>query len=236
VYASTLFRDTPEQMRRAARSYVDRGFRAIKFGWGSWGRDAERDRQLLAAARAEVGPDVRLMVDGYIAGGARAARRHLQEVADLGLEWAEEPLPADQPEALAALGREVDVPIATGEQLGGLGEFRELLRSGGIGVVQPDLSRCGGLTPIREIAALAAEHGALLVPHAWTSHLLTATALHVNAWLPGPVWGEFNVSSSAITRELVTGLEMVDGKVRVPDAPGLGVTVDEAVLERYRVA
>ncbi len=235
AYASTLFRDTPEEMRRTARGYVDRGFRAIKFGWGPWGADPARDRALLAAAREEVGPDVALMVDGYIVGDLPAVRAFVRSLEPLAPLWVEEPIPADRPEDLRALGRSTALRIATGEQLGGVEEFEELLREDGVSVVQPDLSRCGGFTAFQRIVELAG--GRRVIPHAWTSHLLTAAALQANAWLPEASFVEFNVSGAPLMSELVPAPPaLVDGFVVVPDAPGLGVEVDEAVIDRYRVA
>lgn len=236
AYASTLFCETPAEMRAAARGYVDRGFRAIKFGWGPYGRDLRLDRERIGAARAEVGPDVRLMVDGYIAGDLGQVTNFVASLAEFDLTWVEEPLPADRPGDLARLGRDAPVRIASGEQLGGVSEFAELLREAGVSVVQPDLSRCGGFTALQRIVPLALEHGVRIVPHAWTSHLLTAAALQVDAWLPGEVFVEYNVSSASVAASLVTGLTMEDGYVLVPSGPGLGVSVDEDVVERYRVA
>jgi L-alanine-DL-glutamate epimerase-like enolase superfamily enzyme len=236
AYASTLFRESPDEMRKAARAYLDRGFRAIKFGWGPYGRDARRDRELIAAARSEVGPEVRLMVDGYLSGDLVQVRNFVASLEEYDLTWVEEPLPADRPDELARLGRETPVRIASGEQLGGVSEFAELLRSDGVSVVQPDLSRCGGFTALQRIVSLALEKRVRIVPHAWTSHLLTAAALQVNAWLPGDVMVEYNVSSASVAQSLVTGLTMEDGFVVVPSGHGLGVEVDAGVVERYRVA
>lgn len=236
AYASTLFRDTPEDMRRVARRYVERGFRAIKFGWGPWGTDPRRDVALLAAAREEVGPDIALMVDGYIGGDFTAVRAAVRALEPLAPVWVEEPLPADRPRALGALGRSTSLRIATGEQLGGVGEFEELLATEGVSVVQPDISRCGGFTALQRIAELARRHGCLVVPHAWTSHLLTAATLQANAWLPDARFVEFNVSSAPLVSGLVDPkLDLVDGCLRVPAGPGLGVTVDEDLVEHYRI-
>lgn len=236
AYASTLFCETPAEMRAAARGYVERGFRAIKFGWGPYGRDLVLDRERIGAARAEVGPDVRLMVDGYISGDLAEVTSFVAALEEFDLTWVEEPLPADRPGDLAQLGRDAPVRIATGEQLGGVSEFAELLRDGGVSIVQPDLSRCGGFTALQRIVPLALDRGVRVVPHAWTSHLLTACALQVNAWLPGEVFVEYNMSSASVASSLVTGLTMEDGHVLVPSGPGLGVSVDEDVVERYRVA
>jgi L-alanine-DL-glutamate epimerase-like enolase superfamily enzyme len=236
AYASTLFRPTAEAMRSAARAYVERGFRAIKFGWADWGADAELDRARLGAAREEVGPDVALMVDGYVAGGLDDVVRHLHAIEDLAPTWVEEPLPADRPAELAALGRRTSVPIASGEQLGG-DEFAELLAEPGIGFVQPDLSRCGGFTAVRRIAARAARYGCRLVPHAWCSPLLTAAALQVNAWLPEATFIECNASTAPLVKALIHNPPaLVDGVLEVPVGAGLGVEVDPAAIDRFRVA
>lgn len=234
AYASTLFRAEDAEMRAAVRKYVGRGYTAIKFGWGSWGEDPGRDRDLLAAAREEAGPDVDLMVDGYLGDDAAVAVAALEPLAPF---WVEEPLPADRPEDLAALGRGTDLRIATGEQLGGVSEFAELLREDGVSIVQPDLSRCGGFTALRQIAALAAERGVLVVPHSWTSHLLTAATLQAVAWLPDEPLIEVNASGAPLVAELAhLDLSLTDGRVAVPAGPGLGVEVDPSVIERSRVA
>jgi L-alanine-DL-glutamate epimerase-like enolase superfamily enzyme len=233
AYASTLFRPTADEMRVAVRHYLDRGFRAIKFGWGPWGADIDQSVALFAAARAEAGPDVRLMADGHISGDARTLVRRLEPYDPF---WVEEPLPADRPDDLAALGRDTRVRIASGEQLSGVGEFRELLREPGVSVVQPDLSRCGGFTAVLGIAELAQKHDCLLVPHAWTSPLLTAAAIQVSAWVPGEAYLEYNVSSAPLSRGLATGLRLVDGYVEVPTGPGLGVSVDLDLIDKHRVA
>jgi L-alanine-DL-glutamate epimerase-like enolase superfamily enzyme len=178
---------------------------------------------------------VLLMADGHITGDLPAVRDLVRRLEEYDPFWVEEPFPADRPEDLAALGRGTSVRIASGEQLGGVGEFRELLRDTGLSVVQPDLSRCGGFTALQAIAGLAFTRGCMVVPHAWTSHLLTAAAIQVSAWVPGSGYLEYNVSSSPLTRGLATGLRLVDGHVEVPAGPGLGVTVDLDLIDKYRV-
>jgi L-rhamnonate dehydratase len=237
AYASTLFRETPDEMRAAARRYLDLGFTAIKFGWGPWGADPALDRELLSAARDEAGPDVDLMVDGHISGDLHAVTNHIRSLEDLGPRWVEEALPADRPRDLAGLGRHTGVRIATGEQLSHLNEFAELLADPGVAVLQPDLSRCGGYTALQRIAELARERGVTVIPHAWSSHLLTASTLQAAAWLHDEPLIEFNVSSAPLVSGLVGhALELADGMVAVPDGPGLGVQVDGALLEEHRVA
>jgi L-alanine-DL-glutamate epimerase-like enolase superfamily enzyme len=236
AYASTLFRPTAAEMRSAARGYLEHGFRAIKFGWATWGSDVDLDHERLAAARDEVGSEVALMVDGYIEGAFDDVVAHVRAMEDLAPTWVEEPLPADRPADLAALGRSTSIPIATGEQLGG-DEFGELLAARGVSFVQPDLSRCGGFTAARRIAAQAAERGCRVVPHAWTSPLLTAASLHMNASLADATFIECNASTAPVVRALAPNPpQLVDGALEVPTGPGLGVDVDPAVIDRFRVA
>jgi L-alanine-DL-glutamate epimerase-like enolase superfamily enzyme len=146
-------------------------------------------------------------------------------------------LPADRPDELAALGRGTPLRIATGEQLGGVSELAELLRDEGVSVVQPDLSRCGGFTALQRIAALAKARGALVVPPSWASHLLTAASLQAVCWLEDEPLIEVSASAAPLVSELAPlDLGLTDGRVRVPDGPGLGVVVDPAVIDRHRVA
>ena len=103
-------------------------------------------------------------------------------------------------------------------------------------VVQPDLSRCGGFTVARKIVHMADLHNRLCIPHAWLSDLLTAASLHLNAFMRRSVFQEFNVTSGPMSRELCKNpIQLEDGFLRVPQGPGLGVEVDEAAIEKYRV-
>jgi len=237
AYASTLFRPTPEAMAAAARGYVEAGFTAIKFGWGVFGEDPGRDVELVAAAREAAGAQVDLMVDaGWL------VRRTSKEAAAMvrSLEpyrpcWIEEPLAPDDYDGYRALAEAVDTPIAAGEQEATLWGFDTLIHRGRVDILQPDLSRCGGFTIARKIADLAELRSVAVCPHAWLTDLLTAASLHMNAYLKRSLFLEFNVSRSPMLRELCREpLRMEEGFIRVPQGPGLGVEVDEAVIERFR--
>ena len=127
--------------------------------------------------------------------------------------------------------------IAAGEQLSGYMEFERLAVEGRVHTLQPDLSRCGGLTVGRQIADMAQRRGIDCVPHAWLTDLLKAASLHLNAYLMNSLYLEYNVSSASLLNNLCQEpISMVDGYIPVPAGPGLGVTVDEAMVARFRVA
>jgi L-alanine-DL-glutamate epimerase-like enolase superfamily enzyme len=246
-YASTLFRPTPDAMKAAVAEYLERGFRAIKFGWGVFGYDLDLDVALVAAARAEAGSGVELMVDGgwygtdyanpYKARSVRDWIRLIRKLEELDVFWLEDMIHPENVEGYRALAESrTTLRIAAGEQAAGYQEFERLAVEGGVDVLQPDLSRCGGITVGRQVADLATRRQIDCAPHAWLTDLLKAASLHLNAYLMNSLYLEYNVSSASLLNNLCTRrLEMVDGYIAVPEGPGLGVEVDEEVVARFRV-
>ena len=131
----------------------------------------------------------------------------------------------------------VDIPIAAGEQDVTTWGFRELIDRGHVDILQPDVTRCGGITETLRIARLGAERGLKTVPHAWKSGIIKAASLHVNAVLPNALFQEYCVAETPINTSLTRERLPIDGDgfVAVPTGPGLGVELDFDVLERYRV-
>ena len=247
AYASTLFRPTPKDMKRAVAGYLEQGFRAIKFGWGAFGHDLDLDVRLVRAARKEAGPGIDLMVDGGWYGTAYADPYRPRPVKDwirlagelesLGVFWLEDFLHPDNFSGYAEVARSTrTLRIAAGEQLSGYAEFERLASEAQVHTLQPDLSRCGGLTVGRQIAEMAQRRGIDCVPHAWLTDLLKAASLHLNAYLMDSLYLEYNVSSASLLNHLcLEKIEMVDGYIPVPVGPGLGVTVDEEMVAKFRV-
>ena len=239
AYASMLMPETPEEVADCVARARSAGFTAMKLGWGPLGRDADHDVRLARAAReAAGGCDV--MIDAGLGYGrdARTAIRVARELEELDILWLEEPFEPDEYEAYAELADTVDIRIAAGEQDGTLWGFRELIERGRVDVVQPDVTRCGGITEVLRIAELAREHGVLTVPHAWKSGIIKAASLHVNAVLPDQPLQEYCISTSLINTQLTREQFRLDGEghVAVPEAPGLGVELDGEFVERFRVA
>jgi len=248
AYASTLFRSTPEGMIEAANGYIDKGYRAVKFGWGVFGQDPGRDRELVAAARQALGPDRYLMVDpgwyptvtpNRMQPRSRADNETLcQWLGDYDVRWVEDFIHPENFDEYAAVRAASPVPVAAGEQVSTVWEFARFIESGCVDVIQPDLTRCGGLTVAKQVAQLANRAGIDLVPHSWLTHLLTGYSLQLIATSPRAHFVEFNVSQSPLTAGIAPTSLMLDaeGCIAIPAGVGIGIDVDTQFVEAHRVA
>jgi L-alanine-DL-glutamate epimerase-like enolase superfamily enzyme len=240
AYASTLFRPTPDAMRRACGFYLSRGFTAVKFGWGVFGQNRKHDIALVAAAREALGPDVALLVDpGWMVNrSAYDAVELCRALEPYDIFWLEDFLHPECYEGYAKVkAAGVKTRLAAGEQEATAWGFRELIQRGGIDVAQPDLSRCGGFTQARKIAWEAEHAGVDVCPHAWLTDLLAAASLHFNAVLPRALFLEYNVCENPMLREIIRNPVRMDadGFMAVPQGPGLGIEVDEKAVQRFCV-
>jgi L-rhamnonate dehydratase len=237
AYASTLFRNTPEEMRDAIRKYHTLGYKAVKFGWGIVNKEPSRVVSLVEAARKEVGNEMDIMVDGMWTPDVKLAIQLVKELEKLDVFFVEEPFNSDNLEGYKKLANAVDMRIACGEQLGGLYEYKQLITEGDVDIIQPDVSRAGGLTEVRKLVTMVEQAGKLLIPHAWTSDVLTAASLHLNSFQKYPVFQEFCTNDTPLSRDLVINpLQLdADGYVHVPITPGLGVELNEEVIRKYTI-
>jgi L-alanine-DL-glutamate epimerase-like enolase superfamily enzyme len=240
AYASTLFRSTPDMMRRACDFYRSRGFTAVKFGWGVFGQDRKQDVALVAAARETLGPEIALLIDpGWTVNrSAQDAIELCQALEPYDIFWLEDFLHPECYDGYAKVkAAGIRTRLAAGEQEATVWGFRELIHRGRIDVVQPDLSRCGGFTQARRIAWEAEHTGVDVCPHAWLTDLLTAASLHYNAVLPRALFLEYNVCDNPMLREIILNPPTLDpdGFIAVPQGPGLGIEVDEDAVRRFRV-
>src|SRR5947199_2329761 len=188
-YGSLLF-DEPDALRWKLRQATSRGFKAIKLGWRPFGRrDAKTDELLIRAAREAVGPDVELMVDAggsdaYWPHGYKWALRTAQMLAAYDVVWFEEALPPDDLAGFAELRRHSPVPIATGEVLTRRQSFRPFVEQHAADILQPDCTKCGGLTEAWRIAWEAYEHNVRWVPHGWNTAIGLAADLQLAGAMP----------------------------------------------------
>ena len=239
AYASTLFRATPEAMQQAARGYLDEGFTAVKFGWGVFGRDPEHDVRLVEAARTEIGDKNDLLIDTgwFVERTPKQAIAVVRSLEPYRPYFVEEILHPEDYDGYRRLAETVETPIACGEQEATEWGFSQLIERAKIDILQPDLTRCGGFTTARKIVHMAELANVLVIPHSWSSDLLTAASLHLNAFQRRAKFVEFNTSQGPLSRSLVKEpLTIEDGYVRVPQGPGLGVEVNEETIEKYRIA
>jgi len=239
AYASMLMPDTPEETSERVASLCNEGFTAVKLGWGPLGKDPKHDVRLATAAKEAAG-DCDILIDaghGYGA-DAKTAIGVARELEQLGVFWLEEPFEPDEYEAYAELADAVDIRVAAGEQDTTLWGFRELIERGKVDLVQPDVTRCGGITEMLRIAELARSRGVETVPHAWKSGIIKAASLQVNAVLPDALLQEYCVADTPINQTLTNERLPLDGDgmIQVPTAPGIGVTLDDEVVARYRVS
>jgi L-alanine-DL-glutamate epimerase-like enolase superfamily enzyme len=236
-YASSLFGATPAETGERARRFVGQGFTAVKFGWDPMGKDAKTDVALVREARRGLGPDADLMIDAGLVYDAKTAIQRARAFEEFDPFWFEEPLAPDDYEGYAKLSAASPLRIAAGEEESERRSFLPLMDIGKIDVVQIDLTRCGGFTEAMKIASLAADRGLPVVNHGFTTYLNVAAALHFLASVPNTLGLlEFVVEEGTTLRHAISEpIRAVDGRVAVPDAPGLGLALNEAGIAKYRV-
>ena len=159
-------------------------------------------------------------------------------LAEYDVGWVEDFIHPEHFEEYAWVRERSPVPVAAGEQVATSWDFERFIGLGCVDVIQPDLSRCGGLTVARRVMALAEAAGIELVPHSWLTHLLTATSLQLIAALPTARFVEFNVSQSALTRGVTAGTPFrldSDGTIAIPDTCDAGIVVDRDFVRAHRV-
>lgn len=234
AYASHPLGKTPEETASHARALVDLGFRAVKFGWHPLGSDAWQDVEIVRTLRDAIGPDVELLIDAGMAWDAPTALKRAQAFEEFRIRWLEEPLRAYDVAGYAELTRSSPIPVAAGEMAASFDELAPLIERRGVSVLQVDVSRTG-LTEAMRIAALAAAHGIPCVNHTYSYLLNAAASIHFACTVRETALFECQVTPNEIRQALDGGqLAPVDGSVHLPMGPGLGVTVDDLVLQRFR--
>jgi D-galactarolactone cycloisomerase len=240
-YGSILF-DEPEPLREKLQRTVARGFKAIKLGWRPFGRrDRKTDELLVHTARDTVGPDVELMVDAggseqFWPHGYKWALETAKMLADYEVVWFEEALPPDDLEGFIELRRHAPLPITTGEVLTRRQSFRPFIEQQAVDIIQPDCTKCGGLTEAWRIGWMAYEHNILMVPHGWNTGLGLAADLHLTAAMPVARYVEFLTPSPYLDELIVNPFRPdAEGYLHVPTAPGLGVELNRDALKRYGI-
>jgi len=238
-YASILMQQ-PGPLADQLLAIKAQGFRAFKIGWGPFGRESHAlDEAIVAAARDAVGPACKLMVD---AGGSDAfwpqgykwALRTAEMLADLDVFWFEEPLKPDALADYVALRRAAPLPISGGEVLTRRQAFQPWLEAGAFDIVQPDVTKVGGISEERRIAWMAQEHGVRFIPHGWNTAVGVAADLQLASAFPDTDLVEYLYGSPYVDGIVARSWKLdAQGMLPIPDAPGLGLTLDLDRVAKY---
>jgi L-alanine-DL-glutamate epimerase-like enolase superfamily enzyme len=237
-YASLLMRE-PERMADDLLPVKAQGFRAFKIGWGPFGKKSVAvDEAIVRASRDAVGSDSLLMVDAgasdaFWPQGYKWALRTAEMLSEYEVAWFEEPLAPDALEDFVALRRAARVPIAGGEVLTRRQSFQPWLEAGAFDIVQPDVTKVGGLSEERRIAWMAREHGVRFIPHGWNTAVGLASDLQIASAFADTDLVEYLTGSPFIDEIAAGGWQLdSDGMLAIPDRPGLGIEIDPDALER----
>ena len=244
----TSVKEYRESLVAWAKKAKDYGFTAAKIECtlggpynhnGLKGSDEDMT-EIITACREAVGKDFTMMVDvQYLWWDAKSALRTLQKWESLDLFFVETPLQIDNLEGYAFLAKESPIRIAAGEWQNTRFEFIELMDKGMIDVAQPDVGRVGGLTEAMRVCNLAQDRGKLIVPHCWKTGIGIAASAHLAVAIPHCPFIEFQpaeICESVLRRELVPDpLTMVNGKLLLPEKPGLGIELDFDVIKKFEV-
>lgn len=239
----------PEAYAEEARDAVDEGFDLIKFdldvpsgheiGTKSrhlTGPEVEHKRRLVAAVAEEVGDEAEFAFDLHWNFNRESAKRVCDVIEEYDPVWIEDPLPPENTEAMANFAAKVDVPVLTGENRYGRHGFRDLLETGAVDFVAPDTPKTGGIAETKKIGDLADTYYCALAPHNIGSPVATMAGVHVGATVPNFLALEFHARDVPWWEDMVERSEPLiqDGRIRVPDSPGLGIELDWDVVEEHR--
>lgn len=237
AYGTFIPADTPEENKMIARNLKNEGFTSLKFGGGILGDNPDTDEAIVRAVREEVGEDFELEIDiatkWKTYGNAVSMFKRLEKY---NLNWIEEPILSDDHRGYAKLSGISSAKISGGEALTTRYEFSDFLERAEPDIVQPDITRCGGISEMRKIYDMAQMKGTKLVPHGFsTGILLAATVQFLAATEYGDLM-EYSQSTSPLFTDLVKNrIPFENGYVTVPDCIGLGVELDEEIIEKYRM-
>jgi len=240
VPAESVARQASPQMHaEAALKLKNEGWTALKF-YPFGGPQTTTPGQishgieLVRAVRDAVGPEMEIGVDVRARLNPWSAGRAAQQLEQFNIAWMEEPILYDNVDAMAEFARSVNVPVSTGEQLYNRWEFRPLLETNTVRMIQPDICHCGGFTEILKIASMAEAYYVPVAPHNSNGPLSTLASLHLQMSIPNSFMQEIFVSFLERYQEILTSpIDITDGHATVPSGPGWGADIDLEQLAKY---
>lgn len=240
-YASALFGENPQQTYERAAHLAADGYRAVKFGWQGFGSgEVSADVSQLAAARAGLGPDVALLVDAAMAWGTDAQRaiQRIPFLEQFGVLFIEEPFIPGADAAYRELkAASSSVRLAAGEGCHTVEMALNMMENAHVDYLQIDTGRIGGITPAKQVADVAAVRGCTFLNHTFTSHLALSASIQPFAGHAQSSLIEYPVQARPVSWDLTVNhlVRDVDGLVRLPAAPGLGMTIRTDTIRKYLV-
>lgn len=248
VYANGWFRkyggtDAELEAKIAlAKKQVARGFTALKFDPfpGPWRPFIERTNEdiavrTVAAMREAVGPDVDLLIEAHRRLAPMIASRVEERLSEYRPFWFEEPISSSNLDVLADVRRTSSTPVVAGEEIYTKQAFSHLLRLKAADILNPDVGCCGGILQLTEIGSMADTELIAMAPHCYNStNIGLAATVHASAVMPNFLITEYFVSLEPVDDDIATKkIRLENGSLVLPDAPGLGIEIDEAALARH---
>ena len=234
AYASALLWNDVDALAAEAARHIENGFRRVKMRLG---RSSEYDVAAVQAVRQAIGPDNDMLVDGSMRYNNQTAREMAAQLETHSAFWFEEPFEPENLEAFTSLRQDVRVPLAAGENEFGLQGFKELIRNQAVDIVQPDASRCGGITETKRVADAAQAAGLRVATHSWSDALAIVANAHVISNAPNGITVEVDQTGNPLVEQLLNEpLEITDGQLALSEAPGLGVSLNQAVIDSHRLS
>ena len=230
-----------EELAERAKAVVAKGFTALKFDpfpdpWRAFidRRQEEAAVDRVRAVREAVGPDVDILVEVHRRLAPMHAVRVARAMEPYAPFWFEEPVSARDLGALAEVRRAISLPVVTGEELYTKNEFRDVFEKRAADILNPDVCNCGGILELREIGAMAEAYHVAIAPHNYNSTTVgLAATLHASAGMPNFLITEYFVNFEAVGREIAhQAFTVEDSFITLPDAPGLGIDLDEQALQQ----
>jgi galactonate dehydratase len=233
---------TSELLADKATAVLKKGFKALKFDpfpnpWRVFISKYDEDSAVekVAAVRQAVGPDVDILVEVHRRLAPQHAIRVAHRIEEFKPFWYEEPCYARNPDHLAEVRRNISIPVVTGEELYTKHDFREIFEKAAADILNPDICNCGGILELKEISAMAEPYCVVMSPHNYNSTTMgLAASLNLTAHIPNFLILEYFVNFQAVTDQVaVKPFQVVDGYVKIPEGPGLGLEIKEEELAKF---
>ena len=236
TYASTLFGPDGNSTCEIAKRWVNKGFTAVKFGWSPMGQSEKLDLELVEGARRGVSDSNDLIIDAGCCWDTGTSIKRAQQFRDYNILFLEEPLSRENLKGYSKLTSVTSLPIAAGEGESGRFAWRNFIEQSGIDIAQIDVEN-NGITEAVRIADMAEDYGIRVINHFYTNGIGLAACLHFLASRKSAFILEYCVEETPIRLEITKQkMPVVDGFIKLPEGSGLGIDLNEEIIDRYRVS